>query len=67
MDALYAFTDCEIAVSPNFYITVRKTCFIGVSEFSGYYRQYNQVTDTELQIRLDELAEIHYGSLKSLY
>jgi topoisomerase-4 subunit A len=70
MDALYAFTDCEVSSSPNCCIIREdRPCFIGVSEI------LRRVTDNtvklltlELQIRLDELAEIwHYASLEKIF
>ena len=70
IDALYAFTDCEIAVSPNFcVIREEKPCFIGVGEMLKVATD-NTVTllTLELQIRLDELGELwHYASLEKIF
>jgi topoisomerase IV subunit A len=70
IDALYAFTDCEIPVSPNVcIIRENKPCFIGVSEMLKLATD-NTVTllTMEQQIRLDELAELwHYASLEKIF
>ncbi len=70
IDALYAFTDCEVAVSPNFcVIRDEKPCFIGVSEILRVATNNTvSLLSLELQIRLDELAELwHYGSLERIF
>lgn len=70
MDALYAFTDCEIPVSPNAcIIRDEKPCFTGVSEILKVSADNTvKLLTLELQIRLDELAEIwHYSSLERIF
>lgn len=70
IDALYAFTDCELSVSPNCCVIENdKPRFITVSEI---LRQ--SVKDTvfllklELEIRLDELeTEWHFSSLEKIF
>ena len=70
IDALYAFTDCEIPISPNVCIIREdKPVFIGVSEMLRLATE-NTVTllKLELQIRLDELGELwHYASLEKIF
>jgi topoisomerase IV subunit A len=70
IDALYAFTDCEVPASPNAcVIHDEKPCFIGVSEIlRASVDNTVQLLTLELQIRLDELAEIwHYASLEKIF
>jgi topoisomerase-4 subunit A len=70
IDALYAFTDCEVPTSPNAcVIRDEKPCFIGVSEILRESVDNTvQLLTLELQIRLDELAEIwHYASLERIF
>lgn len=70
IDALYAFTDCEISISPNACVIDNdKPRFIGVSTI------LKQNTDNtlnllklELQIRKDELLEDwHFSSLEKIF
>jgi topoisomerase-4 subunit A len=70
MDALYAFTECEVSISPNSCIIEQgKPRFLGVSEILR--RNTNQTVvllKLELQIRLDELNEqLHYSSLEKIF
>jgi topoisomerase IV subunit A len=70
MDALYAFTDCEIPISPNACIIREdKPCFIGVTEIlKSSVDNTVELLRAELQIRLDELAEFwHYASLEKIF
>lgn len=70
IDALYAFTDCEMSLSPNLcVIRDRRPAFIGVSDL---LRQ--NVKDTvallkrELEIKLWELEEKHFfSSLEKIF
>jgi topoisomerase IV subunit A len=70
IDALYAFTDCEISISPNACIIIGdKPHFVGVSELLKH-----SVTHTkalllkELEIKLGELDEDwHYSSLEKIF
>jgi topoisomerase-4 subunit A len=70
IDALYAFTDCEIPISPNCcVIEDNKPRFLGVTEILK-----KNVDDTvsllrkELEIRLQELEEDwHFSSLEKIF
>jgi topoisomerase-4 subunit A len=69
-DALYAFTDCELTISPNAcVITEGKPQFLGVSEILR--RNANQTRDLlkqELEIKLGELADKwHFSSLEKIF
>jgi topoisomerase-4 subunit A len=70
IDALYAFTDCEVSISPNStVIWDDKPHFLGVSEILR--RSTERTRDLllrELHIRLDELAEDwHMSSLERIF
>ncbi len=70
IDALYAFTDCEISLSPNACIIENdKPHFIGVSEILR--KNANQTVSLlklELEIRKSELEEQwHYSSLEKIF
>jgi topoisomerase-4 subunit A len=70
MDALYAFTDCEVPVSPNAcVIQDEKPCFIGVSEMLKIAADNTvKMLAMELHIRLEELNEIwHVSSLERIF
>jgi topoisomerase-4 subunit A len=70
MDALYAFTDCEIPISPNACIIHdNKPCFIGIAEIlRSSVNNTVELLKAELQIRLDELADLwHYSSLEKIF
>lgn len=69
-DALFAFTDCELTISPNScVITEGKPQFMAVSDILK--RTANQTRDLlkrELEIKLDELAEKwHFSSLEKIF
>lgn len=70
IDALYAFTDCELSVSPNSCVIENdKPCFMPVS---GILRQATDDTVSllklELEIRLGELLEeLHFASLEKIF
>lgn len=59
IDALYAFTDCEVPISPNAcVIEDDKPKFIGVSEMLKHSTENTkELLRQELKIRLDELQE----------
>jgi len=70
IDALYAFTDCEISLSPNACVIFNnKPEFIGVSEILR--RTVDNTVDLlkkELEIRLNELEESwHMSSLEKIF
>ncbi|GAA4455683.1 DNA gyrase/topoisomerase IV subunit A [Rurimicrobium arvi] len=70
IDALYAFTDCEISISPNACVIVEdKPHFVSASDLLK-----QSVADTkalllrELQIKLSELEEDwHFSSLEKIF
>jgi len=70
IDALYAFTDCEISISPNACVIVEdKPRFLGVSELLKYSAdQTRDLLKKELEIKLGELQEKwHYTSLEKIF
>jgi topoisomerase-4 subunit A len=70
IDALYAFTDCEIPVSPNSCIIKGdKPLFMGVSDILKISTQKTvDLLKKELQIRLEELEdEWHISSLEKIF
>jgi topoisomerase-4 subunit A len=69
-DALFAFSDCELTISPNAcVITDGKPQFMGVSDIlkrSVY--QTRELLKQELEIKLGELAEKwHFSSLEKIF
>lgn len=70
IDALYAFTDCEISISPNTCVIIAdKPRFVGVEDV---LRQSTTATvrllERELEIRQDELWEKwHNASLEKIF
>ena len=69
-DALYAFTDCELSISPNACVIVDdKPQFLGVTEIlKRNAEQTKELLRTELEIRLGELAEKwHFSSLEKIF
>lgn len=70
IDALYAFTDCEISISPNACVIVdQKPRFISVSELLQISTDTTKnLLQKELQIKLSELEEKwHYTSLEKIF
>ncbi|PTN05980.1 DNA gyrase/topoisomerase IV subunit A [Mangrovibacterium marinum] len=70
IDALYAFTDCEVSISPNScVIEDDKPLFLGVSEI--LIRNTNQTVSLlklELEIRKGELLDaLHFASLEKIF
>lgn len=70
IDALYAFTDCEVSISPNAcVIWDDKPHFLGVSEIlrrSANHTKY--LLQRELEIKLDELNSAwHTASLERIF
>ncbi|MBV6645560.1 MAG: DNA gyrase/topoisomerase IV subunit A [Cyclobacteriaceae bacterium] len=70
IDALYAFTDCEVSISPNACIIIAdKPHFIGVSEILA--QSVDQTVDLlkqELEIRKAELLEkMLFSSLEKIF
>ncbi|MDQ6756125.1 MAG: DNA gyrase/topoisomerase IV subunit A [Bacteroidota bacterium] len=70
IDALYAFTDCEISISPNACVIVaHKPAFLGVPELLKISADNTkELLKKELEIRLAELHEKwHYTSLEKIF
>jgi topoisomerase-4 subunit A len=70
IDALYAFTDCEVSISPNSsIIDGEKPRFIGVSEILRINTDNTvRLLKLELEIRLDELErQWHFSTLEKLF
>ena len=70
IDALYAFTDCEISISPNACVIVGNTPkFLGVNELLKISADYtSDLLKKELEIRLSELNDKwHYTSLEKIF
>ncbi len=70
IDALYAFTDCEISISPNAcVIEDDKPRFIGVSDILRVNVDHTrELLKHELEIRLSELQEDwHLSSLEKIF
>jgi topoisomerase IV subunit A len=69
-DALYAFTDCEVSISPNAGVIVDgKPAFLGVCEI---LRRTTELTKEllkfELEIKLGELGDKwHFSSLEKIF
>jgi topoisomerase IV subunit A len=70
IDALYAFTDCEISISPNACVIVKdRPQFLGVDELLKLSVEYTQeLLRQELLIRKGELEEqLHFSSLEKIF
>jgi topoisomerase-4 subunit A len=70
IDALYAFTDCEISISPNVCVIINdKPCFVGASDLLKHSVEHTkQLLLKELEIKLSELeADWHYSSLEKIF
>jgi topoisomerase-4 subunit A len=70
IDALYAFTDCEVSIAPNACVIVdQKPIFLSVSELLRISADYTkELLRQELQIRLGELHEKwHFTSLERIF
>ncbi len=70
IDALYAFTDCEVSISPNCcVISDRKPHFLGVSDVLRHSVDLTRaILETELRQRLDELAEqMLFATLEKIF
>ena len=70
IDALYAFTDCEVSISPNACVIVdHKPQFLSVDDILRYSTDHTRsLLGQELQIRLDELEnDWHYSSLEKIF
>ena len=70
LDALYAFSDCEVNISPNCcVIEHNKPCFLTVSDVLRYSVDSTmRLLRRELQIRKDELLEqLFFSSLEKIF
>lgn len=70
IDALYAFTDCEISISPNACVIIEdKPHFVSVSDLlKQSVKDTRDLLLRELQIRLRELEEDwHFSSLEKIF
>ncbi|MDR3713918.1 MAG: DNA gyrase/topoisomerase IV subunit A [Puia sp.] len=70
IDALYAFTDCEVSISPNAcVITDQKPQFLGVRELLTLsVDKTKDLLKRELEIKLAELQEKwHFTSLEKIF
>lgn len=70
IDALYAFTDCEISISPNAcVINVDKPQFLNVSQILKHNADHTvELLKRELEIELNELQEQwHFSSLERIF
>ena len=70
IDALYAFTDCEVSISPNACIIEdNKPKFVGVQELLKFsVDETKNLLQKELQIKLAELEDKwHYTSLEKIF
>ncbi len=70
IDALYAFTDCEVSISPNAcIIDSHKPQFVGVQELLKIsVDKTRQLLQRELEIKLSELEDKwHYTSLEKIF
>ena len=70
IDALYAFTSCEVSISPNACVIMDdKPCFMGVKDIlrrSADHTRY--LLGRELEIRMHELQEAwHAASLERIF
>ena len=69
-DSLYAFTDCEVSISPNACVIYDgKPRFMGVSEILKHSAfQTKELLKMELEIKLGELQEKwHFSSLEKIF
>lgn len=70
INALYAFTDCEVSISPNACVIVdEKPMFIGVSEMLRISADFTkELLRKELEIKKSELLEkILFSSLEKIF
>jgi topoisomerase IV subunit A len=70
IDALYAFTECEVSISPNACVIVdQKPVFLGVNELLRISTEKTlSLLKRELEIKLGELDEKwHFSSLEKIF
>ncbi len=70
IDALYAFTDCEVSISPNACVIIdKKPQFLGVKELLQFSVDHTKdLLKRELEIKLGELQDKwHFTSLEKIF
>ncbi|MEP1955010.1 MAG: DNA gyrase/topoisomerase IV subunit A, partial [Algoriphagus sp.] len=70
IDALYAFTDCEVSISPNACVIIKDTpVFLTVNQILEYNtKQTKALLKRELEIRKGELMEkLLFSSLEKIF
>ena len=70
IDALYAFTDCEVSISPNCCVIDEDTpCFLTISEVLAHSVDTTlNLLRKELEIKRDEILEqLHYATLEEIF
>lgn len=70
IDALYAFTDCEVSISPNACVIIKDTpVFLTVNDILDYNtKQTRALLKRELEIRKGELMEkLLFSSLEKIF
>lgn len=70
IDALYAFTDCEVSISPNACVIVdNKPAFLGATDLLEHSTNHTkELLERELEIRWAELGEEwHFSSLEKIF
>lgn len=70
IEALYAFTDCEVSLSPNACVIHEgKPVFMGVSDILRYTAENTRrLLEKELQLKLQEQQEAHlFASLEKIF
>ena len=70
IDALYAFTDCEVSISPNACVIIKdKPVFLSVNDILQYNtKQTKELLKRELEIRKAELMEkLLFSSLEKIF
>ena len=70
IDALYAFSDCEVSISPNSSVIIKEhPQFMGVNDILRVNTdQTRSLLGTELEIKRNELLEAwHFASLEKIF
>ncbi|MCX8481347.1 MAG: DNA gyrase/topoisomerase IV subunit A, partial [Sediminibacterium sp.] len=70
IEALFAFTDCEISISPNACVIKEKQpCFLTTTDLLIYATQHTKnLLQKELEIKLNELEDQwHFTSLEKIF
>ena len=64
IDALYAFTSCEVSISPNACVIMDdKPCFMGVKDILRRSADHTRsLLGRELEIRMHELQEAWHAA-----